>query len=45
VELEAKQVVKALLAPTTATRKGEESRGLTRMGELRGADAETSGRK
>jgi len=45
VELEAKQVEKALLARTTATRKGEESRGLTRMGELRGADAETSGRK
>ncbi len=45
VELEAKQVEKALLARTTANRKGEESRGLTRMGELRGADAQTSGRK
>ncbi|HEU4646545.1 MAG TPA: circadian clock protein KaiC, partial [Burkholderiales bacterium] len=30
VELEAKQVEKALLARTTANRKGEESRGLTR---------------
>jgi circadian clock protein KaiC len=45
VELEAKQVEKALLARTTAIRKGEESRGLTRMGELRGADAGTSGQK
>ena len=45
VELEAKQVEKALLARTTANRKGEESRGLTRMGELRGADAGTSGQK
>jgi circadian clock protein KaiC len=39
VELEAKQVEKALLARTTAIRKGELTRGRTRMGELRGADA------
>jgi circadian clock protein KaiC len=45
VELEAKQVEKALLARTTLIRKGEESRGHTRMGELRGADAATPGRK
>ncbi|HMH18344.1 MAG TPA: circadian clock protein KaiC [Burkholderiales bacterium] len=45
VELEAKQVEKALLARTTATHKGEVSQGLTRMGELRGADATISGRK
>jgi circadian clock protein KaiC len=45
VELEAKQVEKALLARTTEVHKGELSRGLTRMGELRGADAETPGRK
>jgi circadian clock protein KaiC len=45
VELEAKQVEKALLARTTEIRKGELSRGLTRMGELRGADAAIPGRK
>jgi circadian clock protein KaiC len=45
VELEAKQVEKALLARTTATRKGELSRGRTRMGELRGADAAIPGGK
>ena len=45
VELEAKQVEKALLARTTATRKGELSQGRTRMGELRGADAASPGRK
>jgi circadian clock protein KaiC len=45
VELEAKQVEKALLARTTEIRKGYESRGLTRMGELRGADAAIPGRK
>jgi circadian clock protein KaiC len=39
VELQAKQVEKALLARTTEISKGEVSRGLTRMGELRGADA------
>jgi circadian clock protein KaiC len=45
VELQAKQVEKALLARTTEIRKGEESRGLTRMGELRGADAAIPGSK
>ena len=45
VELEAKQVEKALLARTTEIRKGDESRGLTRMGELRGADAAIPRRK
>jgi circadian clock protein KaiC len=45
VELEAKQVEKALLARTTETRKGELSLGRTRMGELRGADVTASGRK
>jgi len=45
VELEAKQVEKALLARTTETHKGELSRGLTRMGELRGADAAIPVRK
>lgn len=39
VELQAKEVEKALLARTTEVRKGELSRGRTRMGELRGADA------
>jgi circadian clock protein KaiC len=39
VELEAKQVEKALLARTWAIHKGELTRGRTRMGELRGADA------
>jgi circadian clock protein KaiC len=41
VELEAKQVEKALLARTTESRKGEVSRGHTRIRELRGADAAT----
>jgi circadian clock protein KaiC len=45
VELEAKQVEKALLARTTETRKGELSLGRTRMGELRGADATATARK
>jgi circadian clock protein KaiC len=45
VELEAKQVEKALLARTTETRKGELSQGRTRMQELRGADAAIPGRK
>ncbi len=39
VELEAKQVEKALLHRTTQTRQGELSRGRTRMDELREADA------
>jgi len=38
-ELLAKQVEKTLLARTTQSRKGELSRGHTRMRELRGADA------
>jgi circadian clock protein KaiC len=42
VELEAKQVEKALLARTTEIRKGQLSRGRTRMLELRGADATNS---
>jgi circadian clock protein KaiC len=45
VELEAKQVEKALLARTTEIHKGELSRGITRMGELRGADAALPVRK
>jgi circadian clock protein KaiC len=45
VELEAKQVEKALLAVTTASREGELSRGRTRMQELRGADAAIPARK
>jgi circadian clock protein KaiC len=45
VELEAKQVEKALLARTTETRKGELSLGRTRMGELRGADVTGPARK
>jgi circadian clock protein KaiC len=45
VELEAKQVEKALLARTTATHKGELTRGRIRMGELRGADAAIRGGK
>ena len=45
VELEAKQVEKALLARTTALHKGELSRGHTRMRELRGADAAIRARK
>ena len=38
VELEAKQVEKALLVRTTELRKGELTRGRTRLEELRGAD-------
>jgi len=45
VELEAKQVEKALLARTTEMHKGEVSQGRARMGELRGADATIPGRK
>jgi circadian clock protein KaiC len=45
VELEAKQVEKALLARTTEIRQEELSQGHTRMGELRGADAANPGRK
>ena len=45
VELDAKQLERALLARTRTTRKGELTRGRTRMGELRGADAVTAGRK
>jgi circadian clock protein KaiC len=41
VELEAKLVEKALLARATESRKGEVSRGHTRIRELRGADAAT----
>jgi circadian clock protein KaiC len=44
-ELVAKQVEKALLVRTTESRKGELSRGRTRMEELRGADAATPQRK
>jgi len=39
VERLAKHLEKALLVRATETRKGELSRGRTRMGELRGADA------
>jgi len=45
VELVAKQVEKELLVRTTASLKGELSRGHTRMRELRGADAAKPGRK
>jgi circadian clock protein KaiC len=45
VELEAKHVEKALLARSTQSRKGELSRGHTRMRELRGADAAIARRK
>jgi circadian clock protein KaiC len=41
VDLVAKQAEQALLARTTQSRKGELSRGRTRMRELRGADAAT----
>jgi len=41
----AKQVEKALLVRTTENRKGELSRGRTRMEELRGADAAIAARK
>jgi circadian clock protein KaiC len=40
-ELVAKQVERTLLARTTASRKGEMSRGRTRVRELRGADVAT----
>jgi circadian clock protein KaiC len=45
VELEAKQVEKALLARTTEARKGELSQGRARMGELRGADLPAAHRR
>jgi circadian clock protein KaiC len=45
VELEAKQVEKAMFARATESRKGELSRGRTRLEELRGADAATPRRK
>jgi circadian clock protein KaiC len=45
VELQAKQVEKALLKRTSEIHKGELSLGRTRMGELRGADAAIPGRK
>jgi circadian clock protein KaiC len=45
VELEAKQVEKALLARTTKSREGELSRGRTRMEELRGSDVAIPGPK
>jgi circadian clock protein KaiC len=45
VELEAKQVEKALLARTRESHKGDLMRGRTRMDELRGADAAIVGRK
>jgi circadian clock protein KaiC len=45
VELEAKHVEKALLARTTEIHKGDLSRGRTRIGELRGADAAVPVRK
>jgi len=44
VELEAKQVEKAIVGAHHGTRRGELTRGRTRMGELRGADA-ASGRQ
>jgi circadian clock protein KaiC len=44
-ELVAKQVEKALLVRSTKSRKGELSRGRTRMRELRGADAAIPARK
>ncbi len=44
-ELLAKQVEKTLLERTTASRKGELSRGHTRIQELRGGDAAKSVRK
>ncbi len=44
-ELVAKQIEKALLTRTTASRKGELSRDRTQMGELRGADVAIPGRK
>ena len=44
-ELVAKQVEKALLGRATQSRKGQLSRGRTRIRELRGADATMTGRK
>ena len=45
VELEAKQVEKALLVRTKETRKGELTRERRHMGHLRGADAPIPGGK
>ena len=45
VELEAKQVEKALLVSTTESREGELSQGRTRIRELRGADTAVPARK
>ena len=45
VELEAKQVEKALLVRTTENREGELSQGRTRIRELRGADTALPSRK
>ncbi|MDB5810711.1 MAG: hypothetical protein JWN94_2833 [Betaproteobacteria bacterium] len=45
VELQAKQVEKALLISTTKVRAGELSRGRAQMEELRGADVAIAGRK
>ena len=45
IELEAKQVEKALLAQANRGGAGELSQGRTRMDELRGADAAVPGRK
>ena len=45
VELEAKQVEKALMIQTVKSRAGELSRGRSRIEELRGADVLISGRK
>lgn len=45
VELEAKQVEKALMIQTVKSRAGELSRGRTRIEELRGADILIPGRK
>ena len=45
VELQAKLVEKAVLARTTETMKGAVSRGIARVGELRGADAPVPARK
>jgi circadian clock protein KaiC len=45
VELQAKQVEKALLVRTTKSREGELSRGRIRLEELRGADAAIPERK
>jgi circadian clock protein KaiC len=44
-ELAAKQLEKAMLAGATEHRKGELSRGRTRLRELRGADVAIPGRK